>query len=142
MVLLAHCLAEGINPLFVLLLLIAPFLGPRAAFPRIVTFWGLTVLGIALAVVLAEEGKRHVVWAGHPGFPSGHETFALACATSLVCWRGTWIWLVLPLAVVLGWALVAAHYHETADVWGALLTGPAPALLCQAARLRWKKPSS
>ena len=142
MVSLAHLLAECINPLFVLLLLVAPFLGPRPPLARLLTFWGLTALGVALAVVLAEAGKHFVVWPGHPGFPSGHETFALACATSLLCWRLAYVVVALPLVLLIGWALVTAGYHQTPDVFGALITGPGPALLCQSARLRRAYPSA
>ena len=128
---LAHFLAERINPLFVALLLAAPFLPPRQARRDALRFWLAAAAGIGLAVLLAEAGKEHVVWPGHPSFPSGHETFGLACATSLV-WRDRrWLPVVLPLSLALAWALVAAHYHDTRDVVGALLTGPPPALLCQ-----------
>jgi membrane-associated phospholipid phosphatase len=133
---LAHFLADTLPALLVILLLIAPFLGPRPTRVRVLWFWGASAAGLAVAVLLAEAGKERVVWPGHVGFPSGHETFTLSCATSLVCWRPFWAWVVVPLAVIMGWALVTAHYHETADVWGAMLTGPPPALLCHALRLR------
>lgn len=133
---LAHFLAEALNPLFVLLLLGAPFVGHRPRAAEVLPFYLASALGLAVAVLLAEAGKQRVVWPGHPGFPSGHETFALACATSLLCWRRGWLWAVLPLAVAMGWALVVAGYHQPVEVLGALLTGPPSALLCHAWRLR------
>lgn len=128
---LAHFVADRANYLFVALLLAAPFRRPRLPWAGAVRFWLAAAVGIGLAVLLAEAGKSSVVWPGHPSFPSGHETFGLACATSLL-WRGRrWLPVVLPLALALAWALVTAHYHKTPDVFGALLTGPPPALLCQ-----------
>ena len=133
---LAHFLADSLNPLFGLLVLSAPFVGPRPRPTRVLPFYLASGLGLAVAVMLAEIGKERVVWPGHPGFPSGHETFALACATSLVCWRREWLWVAVPLSVVMGWALVVAGYHQPVEVFGALLTGPTPTLLCHGWRLR------
>ena len=133
---LSNFLAETLDPFFVVLLLCAPLIGPRSYPARVLPFYLASALGIAIGIVLAEEGKQHMIWSGHPGFPSGHETSALSCATSLVCWRIGWIWAVMPLVLVMGWALVTARYHITSDVWGALLSGLPPTLLCHAWRLR------
>lgn len=136
---LAHLLANAINPLFALLLLTAPLIGRRAPRRRILTFWAASIIGIAISVLLAEEGKRMVILPGHPRFPSGHETFALACAANLLCWRAAYIYVALPLVLIIGWALVTAHFHQTIDIFGAAITGTWPSLLCQAWRMNWVK---
>ncbi len=130
----AEFLANAINHISVFLLLAAPFVRPRT--DLIWEYWGRCVLGIGLAVLLAEGGKRWEVWPGHPSFPSGHETFCLAAMTCLAVRDLRWLGLGLPLSVLMAWALVAAHFHTPVDVAGALLTGPGPALLCQLYRIR------
>lgn len=128
----ARFLAETINPLFVGLLLVAPFFG-RTPRPR--PFWLAAAGGLAAAVVLAEGGKRLT----QSSFPSGHETFALACGTALVCGDSRWLWAVAPVSALMGWALVTAGYHQPRDIAGALLTGPPPALIAQALRRRYAR---
>lgn len=132
MLFLPRLIANAINPLSVLLLLGAPFVTPRPGrIPRCWQYWGRCVLGVGLAVALAESGKRWEVWHGHPGFPSGHETFCLAAMTCLAARDLRWLVLGLPLSLLMAWALIAARFHTPIDVTGALLTGPGPALLCQ-----------
>jgi membrane-associated phospholipid phosphatase len=122
-------IANAINPLSALLLLAAPFATRRRT--GIGEFWGRCVLGVGVAVLLAESGKRWEVWHGHPSFPSGHETFCLAAMTCLAVRDPRWLGVGLPLSLLMAWALVAARFHTPIDVAGALLTGPGPALLCQ-----------
>jgi len=129
-------IANAINPISVLLLLAAPFVTPRRA--TALEYWVRCILGVGLAVILAESGKRWEVWPGHPTFPSGHETFCLAAMTCLALRDPRWLVLGLPLSLVMAWALVAARFHTPIDVAGALLTGPGPALLCQLYRVRVK----
>jgi len=129
-------IANAINPISVLLLLAAPFVTPRRA--TALEYWVRCILGVGLAVILAESGKRWEVWPGHPTFPSGHETFCLAAMTCLALRDPRWLVLGLPLSLVMAWALVAARFHTPVDVAGALLTGPGPALLCQLYRVRVK----
>ena len=129
MIFLPRLLANAINPLSVLLLLAAPFASPRPS--PVWEYWGRCVLGVGLAVALAESGKRWEVWHGHPGFPSGHETFCLAAMTCLAARDPRSLVLGLPLSLIMAWALIAARFHTPIDVAGALLTGPGPALLCQ-----------
>ncbi len=128
-------IANAINPLSALLLLAAPFVTLRSSraweLSRAWEYWGRCVLGVGLAVVLAESGKRGEVWPGHPGFPSGHETFCLAAMTCLAVRDPRWLGLGLLLSLVMAWALIAARFHTPLDIAGALLTGPGPALLCQ-----------
>lgn len=134
MLFLPKLIANAINPLSALLLLAAPFATPRRTTAG--EFWGRCVLGVGLAVGLAESGKRWEVWPGHPSFPSGHETFCLAAMTCLVVRDPRWLALGLPLSLVMAWALIAAGFHTPIEVAGALLTGPIPALLCQWYRRR------
>lgn len=94
-------------------------------------FWLRSAAGLGLAVSLAESGKYFEVWPGHPGFPSGHESFALSLATSLVVWDCRWLALALPLAGLQAWILIIAHFHQPPDVVGALFVGPPCTLLCQ-----------
>jgi len=114
-------ISSSINPFLVLMILVEPALPRRTeqeAWPR---FWLRAVLGIAIAVVLAEMGKRYEVWPGHPSFPSGHTTFATAAAVALVCRRGRrWAPLALAAVLLMGTALVIGHYHTIADIIGGI----------------------
>jgi len=124
----AHTLADSINPVFALLVAAAPFVRPRHGAPF--RFWAVSIAAIGLPVALAEAGKAISVWPGHPSFPSGHETFALAAGTCLAFRSRRWLWIALPLCGLLAWALVAAQYHTPLDTAGALLLGPPIAWLC------------
>ena len=125
----SQIIATATNPTLTLLLVGAPFYTPRRTPPW--EFWGRSVLSISLAVAVAESGKRFEVWPGHPSFPSGHESFALAAVVSLACRDRRWLALGLPVALLMSWALVDAHYHAPVDVAGAWLLAPPCALLCQ-----------
>lgn len=125
---LPEMLAESVNPFLLGLLLPLPFVGPRRGAPW--RFWGGSALGIGVAVALAEWGKARMVWAGHPGFPSGHETFAAAAATCLVCHDRRWAALAVPAVTLMAWALVTAGYHTPADIGGALVLGPTVTVAC------------
>lgn len=124
----AHTLANSINPVLALLVAAAPFVRPRHAAPF--RFWVAGMAAIGLPVALAEAGKAASIWPGHPSFPSGHETFALASAACLAFRNPYWLWIALPLCGLLAWALVVAQYHTPTDTAGALLLGPPVAWLC------------
>ena len=128
----AALIANCVNPILTVFLAAAPFIGIRKS--NCWEFWGRSALALGLAVVLAESGKYFQAWPGHPSFPSGHETFGLCVSTSLVFRDRRWLVIVLPLTILLAWALVAAHFHRPVDVAGALLVGPPCAVLFQ--RLR------
>ena len=132
MILSAAVIATAVNPLLAAFLVAAPFLGTHKV--SCWEFWGRSLLGLGLAVTLAESGKHFQVWPGHPSFPSGHETFGLCAATSLIFRDRRWLIIVLPLTVLLAWALVAAHFHHPVDVAGALLVGPPCTVLFQLLR--------
>lgn len=134
----ARLLAEIVNPVFVLLLLAAPWI-PRHKEEPPVKFWVGAALGIAVATVLAEQGKALPIWPGHETFPSGHETFGLAAGTALAGYDRDWLLFVVPLAVILGWALVTAGWHEPVDLVGAVLVGPPSSLFCRwMVKLLWQ----
>lgn len=125
----ALILANAINPVLAGSLVGSPWVTPRMDDPTW-RYWARAAVGISAAVLLAEAGKRFSVWPGHPTFPSGHETFALATATFLVRRDHRWLVPVVPLLLLLAWALVAAHFHHPVDVAGALLSGIPAAWLC------------
>jgi membrane-associated phospholipid phosphatase len=134
-------LTNAINGLLLLLTAAAPLL-PRPQKPgkqkrgkqklgkSAFDFWLRSFLGIGIGVALAESGKHFSIWPGRPTFPSGHETLALAAGTCLVLWNPRWLAVVLPLAALQAWALVAGHFHRPVDVAGALITGILPPLGC------------
>lgn len=125
-------LTNALNAVLLFLVALAPFLpwrGREAISGRAVAeFWARSLAGIGVGVALAESGKKWEVWAGHPAFPSGHETLALAAATSLACRDRRWLAVGLPLAALQAWALVTGHFHTPEDVTGALVTGIVPPL--------------
>lgn len=126
----AEFVADSVNPFLLGVLLPAPFVGARRAAPW--RFYGACALGIGVAVGLAEVGKAREVWAGHPGFPSGHAAFAAAAATCLACRDRRWLAVGLPAVGLMAWALVGARFHTPSDVVGALALGPAVAGACYA----------
>jgi membrane-associated phospholipid phosphatase len=117
---LADRASDAINPIFIALILEEPLLGDGARGERLrrcLLFWARAALCIAVAVLLTEAGKRYEVWPGHPNFPSGHTTFATAAATSLVLQRGRrWLWLVAPLALLMGLSLAYGRWHTPDEV--------------------------
>ena len=119
-------LTNAINVVLLLLVALAPFVTRRGL--GALNFWVRTLVGMGVGVALAESGKRWEVWAGHPGFPSGHETLALAAATSLACRDRRWLAAGVPLAALQAWALITGHFHTPEDVTGALVTGILPPL--------------
>jgi membrane-associated phospholipid phosphatase len=89
-------------------------------------FFVLSAISIGTAAVIAEAGKQRVIWPGDPGFPSGHQTFATATLTCMV-WRDRrWLLLAIPAASLMGFGLVACHFHLPVDVLGATILGPIP----------------
>ena len=119
-------LTNAINAVLLLLVAAAPFITRRSS--GALNFWARSLVGIGAGVALAESGKRWEVWAGHPGFPSGHETLALAAATCLACQDRRWLAAGVPLAALQAWALITGHFHTPEDVTGGLVTGILPPL--------------
>ena len=124
-VLLANC----VNPILTAFLVAAPLLAPPKSTRW--EFWGRSLAALGLAVALAEGGKQIQIWPGHPGFPSGHETYGLCAVTCLTMRDVRWLFPGLPLLLLLAGALVEAHFHQPIDIAGAVLVGPPCALLFQ-----------
>lgn len=124
--------ADGINPALLLsvfsevplALSTATPATRNAAVSRALRFCVAGCVAIAVPVVLAELGKKHEVWSGHPGFPSGHTTFAAATSAVIVAYRGRY-WLILcgPATIVMMYALVYLRHHEPPEVFGGLILG-------------------
>ena len=124
---LAERASYTINSILIVLILEEPLLGDGERGDRLrrgLLFWTRAVLCIAVAVVLTELGKKYEVWPGHSNFPSGHTTFATAAATSLVLQRGRrWLWLVAPLALLMGLTLAYGHWHTPDEVLAGWVVG-------------------
>ncbi|MGI4790207.1 MAG: phosphatase PAP2 family protein [Janthinobacterium lividum] len=134
-----YFLTNGINTVLILLVAAAPLLPqPKRRNNGAIEFWLRSLLGIGIGVVLAETGKRIVLWPGHPSFPSGHETLALAAGVCLVVRSPRWAAAAVPIAALQAWALVAGHFHRPIDIAGALITGILPPLGCHL----WKRSSA
>lgn len=127
----ADKLSDGINPILCVLALEEPLLnqgGDREPWPL---FWVRTIVATGLAVSLAELGKHHQIWHGHGNFPSGHTTFATAVAASLVLRRGPrWLWLSVPLVVVMASSLIYGHWHTPDEVIGGFVLGLVITTVC------------
>lgn len=79
---------------------------------------------IGISVELAELGKDYLPYPDPGGFPSGHETFAVATLTCLI-WRDRrWIAFAVPMSIVMAAALVVARYHQPVDVVGSVIISP------------------
>lgn len=89
-----------------------------------------TLLAVVISYVLAHLDRWFYFWPYHPDFPSGHETFASCIGTALVIEDRRFIWLVIPLLVLLGYALVRSGWHVPTDVVGGFLLGIVVMLVC------------
>jgi membrane-associated phospholipid phosphatase len=89
----------------------------------------MSFAAVAIAATVADHGKQLPVWPGHSTFPSGHESFGSAAGTCLIIYDRDWVWFVVPILVLFGWALVAAEYHDPVDIYGGAVVGPLSAFL-------------
>ena len=127
---LADHLSDGINPLFVGLIVQEPLVAgqgksAKSQIASALLFYLRSLLAVGIAVTLAELGKKHQIWPGHPYFPSGHTTFAAAAATCIVIQRGWgWAWMVVPLVLLMAGSLVYGRWHTLDEVAAAMLLGP------------------
>ena len=126
----AALVADLVNPVLVLLLLAAPWV-PKKPGEGPVQFWVSSATAIVLATLIAEAGKNFSVWPGHDTYPSGHESFGAAAGICLAGYDRDWLWFVVPLLALFGWALVTAGYHDPPDIAGAIVVGLACALLAR-----------
>ena len=125
-------LCDGINPALLLSVLSEVPMALSGATPdtrkatlaRAASFVAVGCATIAVPVVLAEIGKHYVIWAGHPGFPSGHTTFSAAASAAIVAYRGAW-WLLLavPATGAMMVSLVYLKHHDLLEVLGVLVLG-------------------
>jgi membrane-associated phospholipid phosphatase len=127
---------DGINPALLALVFAAVpaaltgAQGPERAvrLGRAIRFCGAGVFAIAVPVILAELGKTHQVWNGHPGFPSGHTTFAISASMAICLYRGPWWWLLCaPMTATMMVSLVYLRHHNPPEVFGGLVLGGAVA---------------
>ncbi|MBC8139691.1 MAG: phosphatase PAP2 family protein [Fibrella sp.] len=102
----------------------------NATLGRALRFCVVGCVAIAVPVVLAELGKKYEIWHGHPGFPSGHTTFAASASAVIVTYRGKhWLLLCAPATVVMMCSLVLLRYHTPVEVLGGLVLGAVLATL-------------
>lgn len=116
----ALILAEYMNPAIFAILLGFVFLTRGRVRDRF-AFAAVSVLSIAAACFLAEQGKAAHMFQNSGSFPSGHETFGLTCGFFVVVWARWTFSVVTVWCIILGWALVAAHFHHTVDVFGSII---------------------
>ena len=116
----ALMLATYMNPALFAILLGFVFL-TRGRMRDRLAFAAVSVLSIAAACFLAEQGKAAHVFHNSSSFPSGHETFGLTCGFFVVVWARWTFPIVTVWCAILGGALVAAHFHQTVDVFGSII---------------------
>ena len=125
-------LCNGINPALLLSVLSEVPMALSGAMPdtrttvlrRAVRFAVVGCVAIAVPVTLAELGKHYVIWAGHPGFPSGHATFAASASAASVAHRGNiWLMIAVPCTVLMAVSLVYLKHHDVPEVLGGLVLG-------------------
>jgi membrane-associated phospholipid phosphatase len=84
----------------------------------------ITVLSILITQSMNYLFRRYCPWHAHPTFPSGHMMFAMSFATSLTIRECRWLWLLTPLLLLLGTAIVVVKMHEPIDVIGSIFITP------------------
>ncbi len=146
--------SDAINPVFIALIAEEPLLlrakyapdsgeTTRRVWPETLRFWGRALLGVGVAVVLAELGKKLQIWPGHGNFPSGHTTFAASAAACLVLQRGAaWLWFTVPLVLLMMASLVYGHWHTVDEVVAAAFLGPSVAVCVWQLTKKRDKPSA
>lgn len=109
----------------------------NASLKRALRFCVAGCVAIAVPVVLAELGKKHEIWTGHPGFPSGHTTFTASASAAIVAYRGKhWLLICAPATALMMYSLVYLGHHEVPEVVGGLVLGVGLATLITRALLR------
>jgi len=135
---LAHSLdllADAINPLLVLALIVAPLLVcRRAGEPLPWSFWLRSALAIALVYLVAHFDRRWHIWASWGSDYSTHSALALAAALSLACFRRHWLNFLLPLLLLYGALMLVLGYHTVTDMLTTALLVVPLTLLCHRVR--------
>lgn len=134
----AHVICNFMNPFLAATLLGAVYF-QRGQAPWL--FLAACVIGVCVAVGLAELGKDFLLYPDHGGFPSGHETFAVATLTCLVWLDRRWLVFAVPAAIVMGVSLVMARFHMPIDVVGAAVLAPLPTSAALSVVRRFKRPA-
>lgn len=116
----AELLSNCINPLLTLALLVAIILR-RSDRPG--SFIMVSIASIAIAVFIAEHGKQYGVLPGDHRFPSGHQTYAVSTATCTIFRDRRFALFIVPICIIMGFSLVAAHWHKPIDVLGGTVLG-------------------
>jgi len=85
------------------------------------------ITGLIIAVILAEFGKQRHILAADAGFPSAHEAFGTAAATTICALDSRWIICCAITCFALGWALYRCQAHQVPAIFaggalGALTT--------------------
>ncbi|HEX5322819.1 MAG TPA: phosphatase PAP2 family protein [Capsulimonadaceae bacterium] len=126
----ARILSSAINPLFVVLWLIALWVAWRRKDTRLGPYCLASLAGLLVSYLVVHGFRWLGLWTEYPEFPSGHEAFAASIGTSLVILDARLLAVTLPLLGILGVALVRAHYHVPLDIAGALIVSPILTWLC------------
>lgn len=84
-----------------------------------------SIASLLISVILAEIGKRYVIWPHDPTFPSGHETFASSVAASVCARDYRWLPICIAACIMLGWAMVMLHAHSPFELTAGTLLGSA-----------------
>ncbi len=127
-------IADAINPLLGLCLLLAPFFIRRSQPARFsLRAWS----AIALVYLLAHFPRWLNLFGKHP-FPSGHFAFALCAATSLAWLERRFLWVLAPLLAFYGaliLRLAPLYHHTPLDLAGATFAVPLTIWLHRRARV-------
>ncbi|MBV9867282.1 MAG: phosphatase PAP2 family protein [Abitibacteriaceae bacterium] len=132
-------LANLVNPLLFVLLVVAPFMATRqrerpvaATRPTLWLFLVRAIVGLLVVYVFAHVNRWLHLWPSHKLFPSGHLAFTASVATSLFLLDRRWLWLMLPLTLIYSAMVVALGYHVWLDIFGAWIIAPPLTYICHA----------
>ena len=128
-------LCAWVDPFFLVLLIVVAW----AKHPKRIAalrFLGVSLAGLLIACLLAHTNRLLHLWKSHLVFPSGHMSFYVSVATSLVLADRRWIFVTVPGAIGFGFLLVLLGYHSWLDVVGAWFMASLVTWLCHRALKR------